>query len=121
MTTPLRKHCPACRQVFKERGRIGYCDHPFPGRPVEIYWVGRRSHLNGRMDLAVVRTATRAEAVDLLKAQPPRTVSSLPWRHWHLASDLNEREVRECLNVPVPLASEDRERDADRWVRNRGS
>lgn len=118
MNAHLATLCPRCKEIFTRMKRIGHCDHPFPGRPLSVYWVNRRAVAGGLIDLAVVKTATRAEAVELLKPALRHPVTSLPWTSMGLAAGLNEGEVREVHLVPPPTPSDERGREADRW-RNR--
>lgn len=118
MNAHLATLCPVCKETFARVGRIGHCDHPFPGRTTELFWVNRRAVPGGLIDLAIVKTATRAEAVELLKPSLRHPVTRLPWTSYGLAHGLNEGQVRECSSVPVPTSSDERGRHADRW-RNR--
>lgn len=87
--------CEACEARFRERGQIGVCEHPFPGRPFRWWWANIEPPAAGETKLrrlGIARARTIDEARELL--QPPER---------HPVSELSDAElIAACAGLAEP-------------------
>lgn len=107
--TGRRQWCDACDLALQEHGRIGRCDHDYPGRPVEVFWTKRSP--DGRQEvyrIALVRAATYATARTLLDENRPGRIGVVHQGDLlAVAAGLEVGEVAEVEADQLPTVSGD--------------
>lgn len=96
--------CEACRSLYRSAGRIGICDHDFPGRPLRRFWTRLEELAEdpSRVRVALCRAATFDEAHRTLQSR--RVSLFVTWWHFDKVDALERGQRAEVELERMPSA-----------------